>query len=248
MKSSLKTFQIILEYDGSIYHGWQCQKEVRTIQGTIEKALRIMVGHRVKLIGSGRTDAGVHAFGQVASFQLETHLTSGSFFKGLNSLTPEDIVVKACRSVHNNFHARFDVKFKTYQYYIINDYLPPAIGRRFVWHIRPKLDMKLLSMATTYFLGSKDFKTFEASGSPRVNTVRTVTKSFIKQNDKFIIYVIEGSGFLRFMVRNIVGTLVDVGLGKIQVEEIPKLIASKNRSKIGITAPSHGLFLVRVDY
>ena len=245
----MQNFKIIIEYDGSAYHGWQRQPTDRTIQGEIESTLMTMTENRVTLIGSGRTDAGVHAYGQVANFRCNTSLGAEVFQNGLNSLLPEDIVVTSCEAVPEKFHAQYDVKSKTYHYRILNRRLPDAIFRRYAWHIRKKLDLNAMRSALYYIVGHHDFKAFEGSGSPRASTVRCVMNAdFVETDDGYLVLKIEGDGFLKFMVRNIVGTLVDSGLGKITLSDFKRILASKDRNLAGITAPAHGLFLMEVKY
>ena len=244
-----KNFKIIIEYDGTRYHGWQRQREDRTIQQEIENAVSTMTGSRVTLNGSGRTDAGVHALGQTANFLCETDLSAAVFQKGLNSILPDDIVIKDCRLVDAGFHARYDVKSKIYHYRIINRNLPPAIGRQYAWFIRRKLDPAAMRSAISHIIGSHDFKSFEGTGSPRSHTIRSIMAAdLIEHEDGALIFKIEADGFLRYMVRNIVGTLVDVGLGKITSAKFGDILASKNRRNASATAPAHGLFLVEVKY
>ncbi|UCD78028.1 MAG: tRNA pseudouridine(38-40) synthase TruA [Desulfobacterales bacterium] len=246
---SFSNFKIIIEYDGTRYHGWQRQREDRTIQQEIEIALSTMTARQITLNGSGRTDAGAHALGQVANFRCETDLSPEVFQKGLNSLLPDDIVIKDCRLVDESFHARYDVKGKVYHYRILNRQVPTAIGRQYAWYIRRKLDTAAMRSAISHIIGSHDFKSFEATGSPRSHTTRNVMAAEIIENTGgSIIFKIEADGFLRYMVRNIVGTLVDVGLGKISADEFKKILESKDRSQAGATAPAHGLFLMEVKY
>ena len=245
----MKNFKITIEYDGSAYHGWQRQAKGRTIQGEIENALATMTGNDVSVTGSGRTDAGVHALSQTANFRCATLMSPEVFLKGLNSLLPKDIVITACESVPDTFHARYDVKSKTYQYRILNRPLPAAINRQYSWHIRKKLDLKAMQTALKRITGRHDFKAFEGSGSPRSDSIRHImTADLVKTDDEYLVLTLEGNGFLKFMARNIVGTLVDVGLGKITPDVFEHILASKNRSLAGITAPAHGLFLVDVKY
>jgi tRNA pseudouridine38-40 synthase len=244
-----KNFKIIIEYDGRAYHGWQRQKQDRTIQQEIETALLTMVGQRVVLHGSGRTDAGVHAYGQVANFCCETDLTPEIFQKGLGSLLPEDIVIRDCQTVAQSFHARYDVKSKIYQYKILNRMVPAAIGRQYAWYIRRKIDTAAMRSALTHIIGTHDFKAFEGTGSPRPHTTRNVIAAQLSENTEGrVVFKIEADGFLRFMVRNIVGTLVDVGLGKITADEFKRILESRDRRNAGATAPPQGLFLMEVKY
>jgi tRNA pseudouridine38-40 synthase len=245
----MQNFKITIEYDGSAYHGWQRQATDRTIQGDIENALKTMTGDPITLTGSGRTDAGVHALNQAANFRCETSLTPDVFLNGLNSLLPEDIVVTSCEVVPEKFHARYDVKSKVYHYRILNRMLPAAVCRQYAWHIRNKLDLNAMQVALRCIIGTHDFKAFEGSGSPRASSVRCIINADLsKTDDDYLVLKIKGDGFLKFMVRNIVGTLVDVGLNKITPDGFKRILASKDRNLAGITAPAHGLFLMEVKY
>ena len=245
----LKNFKLIIEYDGTNYHGWQRQKEDATIQGEIEKALWVMTRNHVILIGSGRTDAGVHALGQVANFRCDTNLEPDMFQRGLNSLLRDDIVIKSCRRVDDAFHARYDAVSKIYHYSIFNKPVPAAINRQYAWSIRKRLDIEAMQVAASYITGNHDFKAFEGSGSPRSHTTRHVmVADLIETDDLRLTFRIEADGFLRFMVRNIVGTLVDVGLGKRAPAEFNEILKSKDRTMAGATAPAQGLCLMEVKY
>ncbi len=244
-----KNFKITIEYDGTNYHGWQRQKKDKTIQEEIEKALFRITGQKITLTGSGRTDSGVHALSQVANFKLKTDLTANIFLKALNSILKDDIIIKKCEEVSLSFHARFDAKNKTYHYFILNGKLPRAIGRMYHWHICHPLDINNMNLAASYLVGEHDFAAFEGAGSPRAHTVRRIFMAeFVKGNDGMIIFKIQASGFLRFMVRNIVGTLKDVGSEKITPDKFKEILLSKNRKNAGPTAPPQGLFLVHVCY
>lgn len=245
----MKNFQLTIEYDGTHYHGWQRQKKDITVQATIENALRLMTRQRINLIGSGRTDAGVHALGQVAHFICDTHLYAETFLKGLNSLLPADIVIKACRQVPETFHARFDAKSKIYHYRILNCPLPSVLLRCYTWHIRTPLNTVAIKRACRPLLGFHDFKAFEGAGSPRSHTQRNIITAKWTIDDMDIHqFCIEADGFLRYMVRNIVGTLIDVGTGKITPEKFEQILLSKDRTHAGATAPPNGLYLVQVNY
>ncbi len=248
-RTAFKTFKLVIEYDGTDFHGWQRQVQDRTVQETIEKALERMTREKISLIGSGRTDAGVHAMAQTASFQTASRLDAGVFLNGLNSLLPRDVRIHACRQMPAGFHARFNVTGKHYRYHILNRPIASAITRRFCWHIQKSLDVGQMQTAAAAIVGTHDFKAFEGAGSPRAHTVRTVTESvFQKEENGNLTYDIRADGFLRFMVRNIVGTLVEVGLGKRQAEEMTAILESKSRDHAGATAPPQGLFLMEVNY
>jgi tRNA pseudouridine38-40 synthase len=245
----IHNFKLTIEYDGSCYCGWQRQKSEPTIQEEIEKALNKMTGQTISLKGSGRTDAGVHAYGQVANFSCNTSLTADVFLKGLNSLLPKDIVIKGCENVSEDFHARYSAKQKTYAYRILNRTLPCAIGRQYAWHIRTRLDNDAMKRALQHVVGTHDFKAFEGAGSPRTHTIRTVESVEIYRKDSdSLIFEITADGFLRFMIRNVVGTLVEVGTGKCTPDGFYRILQSRDRNQAGVTAPPHGLFLMRVEY
>lgn len=245
----IKNFKLIIEYDGTRYHGWQRQKDDRTIQAEIEAALKTMTASRVKVIGSGRTDAGVHAEAQAANFQCDTRLVPEALLKGLNSLLPQDIIIKTCEPVKASFHARYDAKSKTYHYKILNRPIPVAISRQYVWFIRKTLDLDAMRSAISHIIGCHDFKAFEGSGSPRQHTTRHILSAGLIENENgLLIFHIEADGFLRFMVRNIVGTLVDVGMKRITPVDFKGILDSKDRSRAGATAPAQGLTLIKVNY
>ncbi len=245
----IRTFKLTIEYDGTRYHGWQRQKGDRTLQGEIERALETMTGRKIVLNGSGRTDAGVHAYGQTAHFKCETRLSPDVFQKGLNSLLDADIVIRNCREVNPAFHARFDVHRKTYHYRIRNRPLPSALERLYVWHIRLPLNLAAMAEAAACLSGEHDFKAFEGAGSPRAHTRRRIFQSEIARGPEGLVtFQVSADGFLRYMVRNIVGTLVDVGSGKTTVLEFQNILTSGDRGRAGATAPPHGLYLMQVDY
>ncbi len=245
----IKNFKITIEYDGTSYHGWQRQKNEHTVQEEIEKALLTMTGKKNVLTASGRTDAGVHALGQVANFHCDTDLSPQAFQNGINSLTKDDIVIISCDIVDEKFHSRFDAKSKIYHYRLLNLNLPVAINRQYVWFIKKKLNLDAMRLALNHIIGTHDFKAFEGTGSLRSHTTRRVFKAeILDQGEGLIIIEIEADGFLRFMVRNIVGTVADVGLEKITSNDFKKILLSKDRSLAGATAPPQGLFLMKVKY
>lgn len=249
LKAMIKNFKLTIEYDGTEFSGWQIQNNYRTIQEEIEKAISVMTKQKITLTGSGRTDAGVHALAQIANFICDTNLKPDSFFRGLNSLLPKDIIIKQCEEINENFHSRYDAKSKLYRYKILNRELPPAIGRNYAWFIKRPLDFNAMKEAVLLLVGTKDFKAFEASGSPKKTSTRTVLRAELtKEKDNVIQFEIEANGYLRFMVRNIVGALVSVGLGKLKPSDIKIILDSKDRRKAPATAPPHGLFLVKVKY
>ncbi len=245
----METFKLVISYDGSGYHGWQRQKTDRSIQAEVERALTTMTSSRIRILGSGRTDAGVHALGQVASFQSDAGLSPEVYCKGLNSLLPDDILVLSCDLMPPAFHARYDARSKYYQYRILNRKMPSIMERHHVWHVKRKLNLVSMQTAAAYLVGRHDFKAFEGTGSPRSTTVREVFRAEVQSGGKDrILFDIEADGFLRYMVRNIVGTLVEVGLEKIAAKKIGQILSSKDRGQAGATAPAKGLFLMEVHY
>jgi tRNA pseudouridine38-40 synthase len=245
----VQNFKLTIEYDGTQYHGWQRQPNGASIQQAIETAIETMTRQEITLIGSGRTDAGVHALGQTANFRCETRLEPDEIQKGLNSLLPKDIVIRQCQTVPLEFHARYDVQSKRYRYCILNCHLPSAIGRQYAWWIRSPLDISAMQRAVDHIVGEHDFKSFEATGSPREHTRRHVLEArWERQTGGGLTFEISADGFLRYMVRNIVGTLVSVGLHRITPARFERVLNAKDRTQAGATAPAHGLFLVEVLY
>jgi tRNA pseudouridine38-40 synthase len=244
-----KNFKIIIEYDGTSFFGWQKQPNQKTVQEEIEKALSRILNQNIKIRASGRTDSGVHALGQVASFKANTNLDTLNVKKGLNSLIKQPIVIRDCSVVDDSFHAQYNAVSKEYHYHILNREDPSAVGRLYQWHIRKPLDVKLMQQCCNQVAGIHDFKSFESTGSPRSSTIREIFFFNIENQDhNKIVFKICGSGFLKYMVRNLVGTIVLAGTGKISVEDFKKIIKTKDRSKAGATAPALGLFLKKVNY
>lgn len=243
------TFRLTIEYLGTPYAGWQIQPDQPTVQQTIQECLTRMVTRPVTVTASGRTDAGVHAVGQVAHFKAETAITAEKFQDALNSMLPDSITIHECRTSDDDFHARFDAKRKRYTYRIINRPLAPAVNADTFWQIRNPLNIAAMKTAAAHLVGTHDFKAFEGTGSPRATTVRTMDEACVHDHgDGLITLTFCGSGFLKFMVRNLVGTLVDVGLSRTTPDAFKGILESCNRAKAGATAPPQGLFLVRVEY
>jgi tRNA pseudouridine38-40 synthase len=244
-----KNFKIVVEYDGSGYHGWQRQKNLPSVQEAIENAVSVISGQKVTVHGSGRTDAGVHALGQVASFHCDTRLSGAELQRGLNSLLPGDIVVLAGNRADDAFHARYDALRKTYRYRILNRGLRAAVGRQYAWHLSAPLNLDLMKEACALLVGKHDFKAFEGTGSPRSHTIREVFRASLdNEGEQTVVFEIEADGFLKFMVRNIVGTLVTVGTGRLGPADFERILLARDRRLAGATAPPHGLFLTKVTY
>ena len=244
-----KNFKIIIEYDGTDFFGWQRQKDKITIQGEIEKVLGRILNQNISISASGRTDAGVHAFGQVANFYADTNILPLDLKKGVNSLIEKTIVIRKCGIVDDDFHARYKAISKEYHYFILNQKDPCAINRLYQWHIRHPLDIKAMGLCCQAITGNLDFKSFENTGSPRSSTIREVFFSNITQmDDSRLVFKICAKGFLKYMVRNLIGTIVLVGLNKMTIDEFANILKAKDRTKAGPTAPALGLFLKKVSY
>lgn len=239
----MRNFKMIVEYDGTAYCGWQRQENGLSIQQVLEEAIELITGEKVSVIGSGRTDAGVHALNQAAHFKSNSSLPLDNIYRGLNSVLPKDIVIKEMEEVPEDFHALRDVKSKVYVYKICNQRLRPAIGRNYFWHVRYPLNMEFMREATKYIIGTHDFSSFCAANTQVKDRVRTILDIDIKKNEEGIIEVnVVAHGFLKYMVRNIVGTLVEIGRGKWEPEEMKRILESKDRKIAGATAPAYALF------
>lgn len=240
--------RLTIEYDGTDYHGWQIQPNGGTIQEVLEQALEKILGVRPRLNGAGRTDAGVHALGQVANFLYPGDLDLSKLAKGLNALTPETIVVRKVEAVPDSFDARRDVRSRVYQYRIWNHRWPSAFHHRHSWHIRYPLDLDSMREAIPCLEGEHNFASFQASGCEAAHPVRRVFRNSLEREGGFLLYTIEATAYLRHMVRNIVGTLVEVGRGDRTPESFFRLLEARDRTLAGPTAPARGLFLVEVKY
>ena len=244
----MRNIKLTIEYDGKDFNGWQKQPNKLNIQGTIEKAIESIVGHEVNLTASGRTDAGVHSLGQVANFKTDSNIPIEKFAIAINSRLKKSIVIKSAEEVDERFHSRLNCKQKTYRYIINNSKQGTAIYRNLEYHISNELDVEKMQQAAKYFEGEHDFKAFKASGTSSKNSVRTIYKAEVYKKDEIVIIELTGSGFLYNMVRIISGTLVEVGMGKIQPEDVENIIKSQKRENAGKTLPAHGLYLVKVEY
>lgn len=244
----MRNIKLTIEYEGTNYSGWQIQENAITIQEKLEEALEKITGEKVKLVGSGRTDAKVHALGQVANFLTKSSIPGEKYKYALKFLLPEDITIVDSQEVDLDFHARFDATKKTYKYLVYNGELPRAIYRNFSYHVPYPIDIDKMLYASRYFIGTHDFATFMAANSEVNSTIRTIYDITIVRKNELIEFTIEGNSFLRNMVRIIVGTLLYVGFGKIDKEQISKIILDKKREGAGPTVPPQGLFLEKVFY
>ena len=257
----MKNIKLLIEYDGANYHGWQRQKNHATLQEIIEDRLLRITGEDAALISSSRTDAGVHAFGQVASFKTNSNLEPITLQRALNATLPEDIRILNAGETAAAFHPRYDALGKSYFYIISNGLsaFSSAFLYRYAWRVPYTLDLAEMKKAGDLLLGRHDFSAFRGAGCGAKSTVREITSVSIEKsssidfmtakiNGNFIKIKVEADAFLRHMVRNIVGTLVEVGRGKMTLNSISEAIKLKDRKKTGPTAPAHGLFLEKVSY
>ncbi len=243
-------FMAVVEYDGTAYHGWQLQKAIPTVQGSIESALGRILGTPTRVHGSGRTDAGVHALGQVAHFSANWSRPVEELKKGCNALLPPDIIVRRLGPVSEDFHARHSAHSKTYLYKILNFPLRSPLSRLYSWHVPYELDLAAMDRASEYLIGTHDFSTFGSLTDGTPSTVRRMMEAGWSRDEALglICFTICGTGFLRYMVRSIVGTLVQVGAGKVSVPEFEAVLRYCDRSRSGPAAPPHGLYLQSVTY
>ncbi len=245
----MRNIKLVIEYDGKDFNGWQKQPTKLNIQGEIERAIKQITGEEVDLTASGRTDAGVHALGQVANFKTNSNIPIEKIPIALNSNLKKSIVIKSAEEVEERFHSRLNCKRKTYRYIINNSKYGTAIYRNLETHIPMKLDIQKMQEAVKYFEGEHNFKAFKASGTSSKSSVRTIYKAEVIDAGNEKIYIeLTGNGFLYNMVRIISGTLVEVGLGKIKPSEIQTIIESQKRENAGKTLPPQGLYLVNVEY
>ena len=245
----MRNIKLTIEYDGKDFNGWQKQPDKLNIQGSIEEAIKQVTGENVELNASGRTDAGVHSLGQVANFKTNSNLPINKFPIAINSKLKRSIRILSAEEVDLNFHSRLACKRKTYRYIINNSPVASAIYRNLETYIPQKLDIEKMKQAIKFFEGEHDFKAFKASGTSSKSSIRTIFKADIIEMPNNRIYIeLTGNGFLYNMVRIIAGTLVDVGLQKIQPEDIPNIIEQGKREMAGKTLPPNGLYLVKVEY
>jgi len=245
-----RNIKLVLQYEGTIYHGWQRQKNARTIQAIVEERIQLLTREQVTVIASGRTDAGVHALHQVCHFFTHSDMDPESIRRGLNSLLPEDIFVRHAEQAPPDFHARYSVKSKTYEYRVLNREQPDVFLRHYAWHVARKLDRAGMEACVSLLRGRHDFTSFRSSGSENLNPVRQMIRSELHGScdEGLVHFIFEADGFLRHMVRNIVGTVIEVGSGRIPPDGFLQILEAKDRKRAGIKAPPQGLFLTMVQY
>ncbi len=240
--------KITVEYDGTDYYGWQIQATGKTVQGVLEKAVSTLVGRPTRIIGSGRTDAGVHAFGQVANFKSDKDLHTYRVQRALNALTPEDVTIKTVEIVPDSFDARRQGRSRVYEYRILNRSSPSPFHLRYAWHVHDCLNIDAMREAIICLQGEHDFSSFRGAGCDAAHPIRTVYASSISRSDDLIVFTVEATAFLRYMVRNLVGTLVEVGRQQRSPRSFAALLEARDRTQAGMKAPAQGLFLMEVKY
>jgi tRNA pseudouridine38-40 synthase len=265
----MRNLKLILSYDGTDFAGWQVQPDASTIQGVLASAIGRITGEKVLPQGSGRTDAGVHALAQVATFATESPVPTANFVKALNDILPASVRVLEAEEVAADFHARKSARAKTYRYRIYRAAICPPFLARYVWHYPFPLDEPAMARAAGLVAGEHDFTSFAAvdpersagvppvfadgenarprDAAPASNVRRIFSSSWERQGDEFV-YAVKGSGFLHHMVRNLVGTFILVGKGTLDASDVTRILGARNRSAAGATAPASGLFLVNVEY
>ncbi len=242
-------YKMVLEYDGTKYKGWQrLSHSDKTIQQKVEMLLSKLIEEAVEIHGSGRTDAGVHAFEQVAHFETEQVLDLDRLLYTCNEMLPQDIVIKSLETVNEDFHARHSAKSKIYVYKIWNGKIPTALKRNYTYHVPKRLDIEKMKKAASYLIGMHDFHSFTATKSKKKSMIREIYQIDINKNDDEIEIIYHGNGFLYKMIRILTGTLIEVGLGERSYQEVEKILELKDRQYAGETVPSQGLYLFKVFY
>jgi len=244
----VRKLKLVVEYDGTDFSGWQRQDGQRTVQGTLEDTVHQLLGERVEVRGAGRTDAGVHAAGQVASLSLQSRIPATGFLRGMNSLLPVDVAIVDSADAPATFDARFSARGKIYRYRIWNHFVRSPLHARTSWHCRRPLDLERMRQAAALLCGEHDFRGFRASDCDRRNTVRVIRRFDLAKRGALIEIDVEATAFLKNMVRILVGTLADVGRGKRELPDVLRALEKGDRAAGGVTAPAAGLTLVHVIY
>lgn len=245
----MRNLKLTIAYDGSRYRGWQRLADTsNTIQGKLEATLSRLLGEPIEIIGSGRTDAGTHAMGQVANFHCRNAMSCQRILSDLRRYLPEDIGILSCEETGPRFHARYNARAKTYLYRVWNSELPCVFQRAQVYRYEEALDLDRMRQAASYFLGTHDFRAFSSIKNSKKSTVRTIDRLDITRDGQEVHFRFRGDGFLYHMVRILVGTLLEAGSGRLDPQQIPAIFESQNRVEAGYTVPPHGLFLMEVAY
>jgi tRNA pseudouridine38-40 synthase len=250
----MRNLKLVMSYDGTDFSGWQVQPDAATIQGTLAIAIGRLTGENVLPQGSGRTDAGVHALGQVTTFGMASPIPAGNLIAALNDILPASIRVLEATEVPAEFHARKSARAKTYRYRIFRGEICPPFLARYVWHYPYPLNEETMRDAAKYMIGKHDFTSFAATDPERgredaeISNIRTIFSSTWERTGDEFVYTVSGSGFLHHMVRNLVGTFILAGRGTLNAEDLPRILEERTRAAAGATAPASGLYLVSVEY
>ncbi|BBO15981.1 tRNA pseudouridine(38-40) synthase TruA [Candidatus Brocadia pituitae] len=244
----MRNIRLLIEYDGTQYAGWQWQNDQKTVQEMLSKAVEQVVQEPVKIYGASRTDSGVHALGQVANFKTTSSVPSKRLIHAINFYLPHDITVKGAADVPVSFHAQYDAQSKIYRYTLLNNWIRTSLNRNFCYVCGLLLNAEKMLYAAQYLIGTHDFTSFTTSALQGKNRIRTVKRLEITREGKYLYFTVEANGFLYNMVRTMVGTLIEVGRGKIMVESMKDILGAKNRNLAGPTAPAKGLCLIEVKY
>lgn len=244
----MRTLKLVVAYDGNAYHGFQKQKNAVTVQNILEEVLSKLCGETVVLVGSGRTDAGVHAWGQVVSLETKGSIPCANLIRASKKMLPPDIVIISAEEVEAGFHARYSAKWKRYQYRIVENEFDSPFEVKYAWQMRETLDLEAMNEAAGYLLGTHDFSAFRSSGSVETSPIRTVYEAQWERRGKEVIFTIGGDGFLYHMVRNLVWSLVQVGTGKRTPDDFAVELAAKRCEFLNEPAPAQGLYLKEVFY
>ena len=245
---AVRNIKLTIVYDGSEYHGWQIQPGEKTIGGVLTEAVEGLIGREVKITGASRTDAGVSALGQAALMQIESAIPTENLAKAITDRLPADIAVAEAAEAALDFDVISDVKSKLYRYTIFTGMLRPVLRIRHCWHLPAKLDIAAMAKDAKLFIGKKDFKSFASAADKRENSIRTIFRCDVVRENGWVYIDVEGDGFLYNMVRNIVGTLVEVGIGRLKAEKISQILEAKDRKAAGPIAPAQGLCLMWIKY
>jgi len=244
----MRNLKLTLAYDGTDFHGWQVQPHLRTVQGELQQVLQKLFNHEVEVAGSGRTDAGVHAQGQVANVGTIRTMDTGAVLRGANALLPPDVRVLQVEDARTEFHARRSARSKTYEYHVWRDPIVSPFRCRYVYAFRYPLCEETLDRGAACFLGTHDFTSFCATATEVEDRTRTIYEACWDRSGKEWVFRIRGNGFLQYMVRTIAGTLLEMGQGRLSPEQVPGIFAARDRRLAGPSLPAHGLHLLSVDY
>jgi tRNA pseudouridine38-40 synthase len=244
----MRNLKLTLAYDGTLFHGWQIQPQLRTVQGELQIALQKLFNHEVNVTGSGRTDAGVHAHGQVANVETIRTMDTDAVLRGANALLPDEVRVLSVEEVEMGFHARRSARSKTYEYHVWRDPIVSPFLCKYVYPFRYPLDEEAIDEGTRCFIGTHDFTSFCSAATEVEDRVRTIFEASWDRSDTTWVFRIRGNGFLQYMVRTIAGTLLEIGQGRLHPNQVGELFEARDRRLAGPSLPPRGLHLVQVEY